>query len=61
MFSSQLARRAFLGHSSQGLGAFALASMLGDSVAQAATPKQQDDRWTGAIEKLHFPQKAKRV
>jgi hypothetical protein len=61
MPKSQLARRAFLGRTSQGLGAFALASMLEQSVGQAATPKTQVDRWTGAIKELHAPQKAKRV
>ncbi len=61
MFNESLARRAFLGRSSQGLGAYALASMLKQSVAQATKPKQQVDRWTGAVKKLHAPQKAKRV
>ncbi len=35
--------------------------MLKQSVAQATKPKQQVDRWTGAVKKLHAPQKAKRV
>ena len=60
MFNESLARRAFLGRTSQGLGAFALASMLEQSVAQSATPDKQVDRWTGALKKLHAPQKAKR-
>ena len=61
MLNSQFARRAFLGRASQGLGAYALASMLEQSVASAATPKNQVDQWTGALKELHFPQKAKRV
>lgn len=61
MFASHLARRAFLGKSAQGVGTFALASLLGESIAKSAKPDRKVDRWTGAIKELHVPQKAKRV
>lgn len=61
MFSGQLARRAFLGQSAHGVGAYALASMLGRSMAQAAPERPSVERWTGALKKLHAPQRAKRV
>ena len=58
---SLIARRAFLGQSAQGVGALALAAMLSDSMARAATPRPNVERWTGALKELHAPQKAKRV
>ncbi len=63
MLQSPLARRAFLGRSSHGVGAFALASMLGESLTQAAAPAKptEIERWPGAVRELHVPQKAKRV
>ncbi|MBI1311957.1 DUF1501 domain-containing protein [bacterium] len=66
MLTSQLARRAFLGRSSQGVGAFALASLLGESLALSAVPGGVEtgdsvERWPGAVRELHHPQKAKRV
>jgi hypothetical protein len=48
----QIQRRAFIGNTSRGLGAVALASLLGRTAADA-TP--------GVLSKLPFPQKAKRV
>jgi len=50
-------RRAFLGQTLTGLGATALASLLGSPSAQAADGLPQ----TGVINPLHFPPKAKRV
>ncbi len=50
-----LTRRSFLNRGSTGIGAVALASMLNDSFAA------DDERWTGAIRKLHHAPKAKRV
>jgi hypothetical protein len=52
--SSELSRRAFLGRTSQGLGAVALASLLSPGAAAAATAH-------GVLQKLPLPQKAKRV
>jgi len=56
----QLVRRAFLGQSATGLGAYALASLL-QRTGQAAPQPVPVDRWTGAVEQLHVPQRAKRV
>ncbi len=52
-------RRAFLGRTSQGVGALALASLLQPRLLSAAAPTT--DRWGGAVHPLHFPAKAKRV
>ena len=51
-------RRAFLGRSSQGLGALALASLLRPGMLSASPAA---DRWGGAVHPLHFPARAKRV
>jgi hypothetical protein len=51
-------RRAFLGRTSQGVGALALASLLHPSILSAASGRNQ---WTGAAYPLDYPQKAKRV
>ena len=53
VFPSTLQRRAFLGRSAQGLGAVALASLLGPDSARAASK--------GTLQSLSYPQKAKRV
>src|ERR1039457_558493 len=55
-------RRAFLGRTSQGVGALALASLLNPtlmSVAAAAATRKS--KWPGVVSPLDFPQKAKRV
>src|SRR5579862_9172933 len=52
-----LSRRAFLGSSSYGLGALALASLLKPDIVQAA----DSDRWPGVITTPHFKPRAKRV
>src|SRR5438067_793271 len=52
----RLARRAFLGQSTAGVGAMALASLL-----QAAEKPVAIERWPGVIRPLHRPRKAKRV
>ena len=56
-------RRSFLRHSSIGIGSAALAAMLGqDGIGgEASTPSDKSTRWTGALKKLHYPAKAKRV
>src|SRR6266480_579404 len=52
-----LNRRAFLGRS--GLGLMALASLLNPGLVRSAiTPKA---RWTGVVNPLHYPQRARRV
>ena len=55
----QQTRRVFLGRASQGLGSVALASLLSPRlpVIGAGT----SDKWTGVVNPLHYPQKAKRV
>ena len=55
-----LKRRAFLGHSAQGVGMYALASLMGQP-ASGATTESKVERWPGALKTLHHPQKAKRV
>jgi hypothetical protein len=52
--SANVCRRAFLGGSSQGLGALALGSLLQPAVVQAAAAR-------GVVHPLPLPQKAKRV
>jgi hypothetical protein len=52
----RLQRRTFLGQSARGLGAMALASLMGPASARAG-----DDRWHGVVDPPHFPPKAKRV
>ncbi|MCA9201769.1 MAG: DUF1501 domain-containing protein, partial [Planctomycetales bacterium] len=51
---SLLSRRAFLGRTSQGLGAVALGSLLGSNLSTAAPT-------AGVLNTLPLPQKAKRV
>jgi len=51
-------RRAFLGRTSQGVGALALSSLLRPSILQAAAPNPGG---RGVINPLPLPQKAKRV
>jgi len=59
----QQTRRVFLGRSAQGLGSFALASMLNPTLnaaaKKAAAPAK--DKWLGVVNPLHFAAKAKRV
>jgi hypothetical protein len=61
----QLTRRAFLGQSSAGLGAMALASLLPEGARGAAGKPAKGkvalDRWEGVVKPLHFPARAKRV
>jgi hypothetical protein len=56
-----LTRRAFLGRSSAGMGAIALASLLRPDLLQAADDKVAIDRWRGIVNPLHHAAKAKRV
>ena len=59
----QQTRRTFLGRMSQGVGALALASLAHPALLRAATGKTSPgkDKWTGVVNPLHFPPKAKRV
>ncbi len=58
----RLTRRAFLGRSGAGLGAFALASLLNsDRPAAADAPGATVPRWRGVANPLHLAPKAKRV
>ncbi len=55
----QQTRRVFLGRTSQGVGALALAAMFSpDKLRAAAT---QSDKWQGIVKPFHFPPRAKRV
>ena len=58
--SREITRRTLLGQSARGLGTFALASLLGggDALAQSPMPGLTTH---GALPKLHFAPKAKRV
>jgi hypothetical protein len=58
-----LNRRTFLGRMSQGVGSLALASLIHPALLSAAASKSpaNKDRWTGVVNPLHFPPKAKRV
>jgi hypothetical protein len=55
----RLTRRALLGQSATGLGAFALASLFNPDLLRASNPS--DNRWTGVIQAPHFAPKAKRI
>jgi Protein of unknown function (DUF1501) len=60
----QVARRTFLSRASFGLGSLALADLLQPRVLASATPSvgsKKDGRYHGAVNPLHFAQKAKRV
>jgi hypothetical protein len=57
--AQQQTRRAFLGRTAQGVGTFALASLLNPTWLRAAEAKS--DRWPGVVKPFHFPPKAKRV
>ena len=59
--SQQQTRRTFLGRTSQGVGALALASILQPDLLRAATTGPKKDRWPGVVKPHHFPPKAKRV
>ena len=56
----QQTRRTFLGRTSQGVGALALASLLNPRTLAAAT-EARSDRWPGVVRPPHFPPRAKRV
>ncbi len=56
--SPLLTRRAFLGRSSGGLGALALASLLDPALLRADA---KADRWPGVVRPLHHPAKIKRI
>ncbi|MEE3076593.1 MAG: DUF1501 domain-containing protein, partial [Planctomycetota bacterium] len=60
---SELGRRCFLGQSAQGLGAYALASLMNPQKALTAQEREplSIDRWRGVIQTPHVPPKAKRV
>ncbi|MCH8217863.1 MAG: DUF1501 domain-containing protein, partial [Planctomycetes bacterium] len=61
--NESLTRRTFLGKTTQGLGAFALASMLDDSLLPGATDSRarEVEKWPGILTTLHMPARAKRV
>ena len=58
-------RRVFLGRAAQGVGKVALASLLAPSLFSTAfaAPKKSTnkDKWSGVVNPLHYPAKAKRV
>lgn len=58
--SSLPTRRAFLGTASQGLGAAALATLLGQEAATAQEASLAHP-WPAAVDPLHYPAKAKAV
>ena len=57
-YNFQMNRRSFLNRSGTGIGSVALASLLNDELKAAPSP---DEKWTGIINKLDHPAKAKRV
>jgi hypothetical protein len=56
-----LQRRTFLGQTTRGLGALALASLMDPKALSAADPSPAGDRWEGVARPLHHAAKAKRV
>jgi hypothetical protein len=60
--SQRQTRRAFLGRTSQGVGALALASLINPVLVRAAeSVAPKTDKWMGVVRPPHFPPKAKRV
>src|SRR3954464_7090998 len=59
--SQRQTRRTFLGRASQGVGALALASLFKPALLSAAATAACKDKWTGIVNPLDYPQKAKRV
>src|SRR3954464_341092 len=59
--SQRQTRRTFLGRTSQGIGALALASLLKPALLSAAATAARKEKWTGVVHPLDFPQKVKRV
>jgi hypothetical protein len=59
----QLLRRSFLRSSSVGIGGLALQAMMFANRTAIGNEKvsEKDQRWTGVVEPLHFPQRCKRV
>ena len=55
----QQTRRVFLGRASQGVGALALASLIGPGGLRAETAGS--NRWPGVVNPYHFPPRARRV
>src|ERR1035441_6748841 len=53
-------RRAFLGRTSQGVGALALASLLNPTLLSAAATATRKSKG-GVVNPLDYPQKAKRI
>jgi hypothetical protein len=60
MLNQTMARRGFLGRGAQGMGMYALASLLNQSDSTQAADRKVE-RWPGAIRTLHVPPRAKRV
>jgi Protein of unknown function (DUF1501) len=56
-----LARRAFLGRTTTGIGALALGSLLSPQAFSQQNDDVQVPRWQGIIDRPHFPPKCKRV
>ncbi|HCN28053.1 MAG TPA: DUF1501 domain-containing protein [Verrucomicrobiales bacterium] len=55
-------RRIFLGRTARGLGSVALASIMNPGLLRGAgSGTKSGDKWTGVVNPLHFPAKAKRV
>src|SRR6188474_3146657 len=55
-----LSRRAFLGHSAQGIGALALTSLLNPALLRTSSAATQE-KWRGFLAQPHTPPKIKRV
>ncbi len=62
--AEQLTRRTLLGRGARALGPLALSSLLSPRTLRAAGTAQSaaaSGRWTGVVNPLHFPARAKRV
>ncbi|MFM7151757.1 MAG: DUF1501 domain-containing protein [Gemmataceae bacterium] len=57
----EVSRRAFLGRTGLSLGSLAFASLNSRAGDPGGAPAPSADRWTGAVQPLHFPAKARRV
>lgn len=55
----KIKRRTFLGHSTAGIGGIALASLLQPQLLRGADA--DNERWTGVVNPLHHPARARRV
>src|ERR1700674_2882036 len=61
LFHLDINCRTFLGRAAYGLGGIALAYLLDSKFSGAASAATSTERWTGVLDPLPFPVRAKRI